>query len=383
MSSHDSHDHDHDHDHDHGHGHDHDHDHDAGADVITISIIDFLILILCILILIKFIRYTLNKENYTFGQSVNEKNNLFRIGDIISLVTIFLYGITIIIVVIHDILHFIDIGGNWNYHFDLGITQWILFLMARIMLQTSFAFKLYSTFCGSALKYHIAVYVILSVSIIALFGYGVYMTIAMGISGEIVSPLSHNFAIYLIFTGLDFMLIMVIAFLFIAKLYAVMKLMNADSPDILYNNSMMNSNKNFLNAISKYSLLTTIISIIVIIQLLSLWLISVHYDHDDEVHVEYLQHCVSTVVIFIDLICLYLSCRLTKKLYDKLCKYPHKCCNKLCEKTMLVNYTIFNQKEIELKKMQTISSQSRTSSPTATTVTTPTSIDSMPNTPTT
>ena len=80
--------------------------------------------------------------------------------------------------------------------------------------------------------------------------------------------------------------------------------------------------------------MATIISIGVIVHLFALWIISTNYDHDDEVRVEYAQHCVSTVVIFIDTICLYLSCRLSKQIYEKFCKYPHKCCTFLCDKTI-------------------------------------------------
>ena len=363
--------------HDHQNEDSHDHAHNADGDVIAISIIDFLILILCILILIHFTKYMLNKKNYNFNQSVKDKDNLFRIGDIICLTTIILYGITIIILIAHDILHFSKVDSEY-YHVDLGITQWILFLIARIMLQISFAYKLYSTFCGSAMSHNNYVYIILSVAIFGLFVYGMYIVILMGINEDILSPLSHNFTTILLFTAADFALIMVIAYLFVSKLYSVMKLMNADSSHSnTLNDNQMGNDKTFLNAISKYSLLTVIISIVVIIQLISLWFISIYYDHDEE-HTEYLQHCVSTVVIFIDVICLYLSCRLTKSLYNKICKYPHKCCNKLCKKAILINYRLFNSDEIQMRKMQTANSsqlsvQSPSPSPT---------IAEVPNTPT-
>ena len=332
-----------------------DHQHANDEDVIAISIVDFSILILCIFILIHFIKYILNKNNYNLGESLHtSKYNLFRISDIICLLAIILYFFTIIILLAHDILHFIDIDPDY-YCIQLGVSQWILFFIARVMLQASFAFKLFVTFHGSAITYNNYVYIILFTSIFCLFCYGIYIVVIMGENEEILSPLSHHYAtiLSLIFTSTDFVLIMLIAYLFISKLYVGIKLMNiTDSSDnMLCNQSMMESNKAFLNAISKYSLLTTFISIMVMTQLVTLWIISIHYDHDDEVHVEYLQHCISTIVVSIDLVCLYLSCRLTKPLYAKICKYPHKFCNKLCEKTILIKYKRFKD-EVKLRDIQ-------------------------------
>ena len=339
------------------HHDDHDHDHDHDGDLIALSIVDFLILILCIPILIHFIKYILDEKNYNFGQ-----DTLFRNGDIICFISIALYGLTIFIVVFHDILHFVDLDTViWDYHYQLGIIQWILFFMARITLHISFTYRIYSTFWASALKYNNIIYSVLYFAIICLFGYGIYIIITMWINKEILSPLSNDFTTMLIFIAADFTLIMVISYLFISKLYIIMKLhhKNTDSfDDNLSENKqiIMKSNDNFLNAISKYSLLTTIISIVVFIQLFSLWFISVYYHNDNELHVEYLKHTISTLVIFIDIICLYLSCRLSKKLFDRACKHPHKCCIKLCQKALWVNYKIFNSKDIEMQSNSNASS---------------------------
>ena len=225
MSDHDSHDHDsHDHDHDHdSHEHEHDHGHGAEADIIIISVIDIIITILCMIIVVHFIRY-LVKYNENYKSKIKDANNWFIRTDIFCLITILIYSVIIVIVVIHDILHFV--GSEGSFHFELGLTQWILFFIGRVSLQLSFLSKLYATFWGSAYKYSISILIILLILIIGLFGYGIYIVISMGIHQEVLDPLSHDFVLILIFTGLDFALIMTIAYLFVSKLYVFMKLWN-------------------------------------------------------------------------------------------------------------------------------------------------------------
>ena len=307
----------HDHEDDHHDENEHHDEHGFEVDILVISIIDFAIAILCTIMVILFLKYIFK---------VKHSDNPFKKNDILSLSSIISYTLTIYIVIVHDILHMIELDGP--FHFEFGITQWVTFFMGRILLQLSFLTKLVTVFRRSALKYHKCIPISLLILIISLFGYGVYILIIMGLNHEILSPLSHDFMTILIFVAADFATIMIITFLFLRNLYGILK----------RSNKRDKHNFQFLAAISKYSLLATIISIAVIIQFIALYIISISYHHEDEVNIEYLQHCISTVIIFIDTTCLYLSCKLAVKLYQKTCKYPHLCCTRLCQRWVKIKY---------------------------------------------
>ena len=202
-------------------------------------------------------------------------------------------------------------------------------------------FKLYTVFAGSALNYSLKVFIIFGALLFGLFGYGMYISIYMWLNHEVLSPLSHDFEQVLVFVFADFLLILSIAFMFVRKLFNLMRTIKKTSMDDSGEN-----NEPLMNAIAKYSLLTTVISIVVILQFIALFLISVYYHDEEEVHVEYLQHCISTVIIFMDTMCLYFSCKVAKGPYSKICKYPHQCYVKLCQKYMGVED---QNKKIDLK----------------------------------
>merc|ERR1711933_305137 len=85
-------------------------------------------------------------------------------------------------------------------------------------------------------------------------------------------------------------------------------------------------------------------------------LISVYYVDEEEVHVEYLQHCISTVIIFMDTMCLYFSCKVAKGPYSKICKYPHRCYVKLCEVALGVGSDKDDLEKIRLEKVASFES---------------------------
>ena len=120
---------DEDHHSDESHDHEHDHgEHASDADVVIISVVDIGILILCCMIVVHFIRYL--KENRRLSKEV--ATSLFYKADIVCLSTIVLYTIIIMILIVHDILHLIELEAR--FHFEMGITQWILFFIARTWL---------------------------------------------------------------------------------------------------------------------------------------------------------------------------------------------------------------------------------------------------------
>ena len=82
------------------------------------------------------------------------------------------------------------------------------------------------------MKYNGWIYVVLFVTMYELLCYAIFTVVILGNKGDpldkqIIVPLSHDFAtmLFLIFTAVDFTLIMVITYLFISKLYKLMKLM--------------------------------------------------------------------------------------------------------------------------------------------------------------
>merc|ERR1712045_301075 len=76
-----------------------------------------------------------------------------------------------------------------------------------------------------------------------------------------------------------------------------------------------------------------------------IFVIAAYYVHPNEINIEYLQDCTSTIAIMIDILCLYLSCRLSTRIYDVMCQCPHqKCCVLLC--TQIVRVRFKNESEM-------------------------------------
>jgi len=152
-----------------------------------------------------------------------------------------------------------------------------------------------------------------------------------------------------IYTACDVILIGILTYLFIHKLYELLLMIYDEDNNHLFKEE----NKSFLNAMAKYSLITTIIGMSLIIQFICLFVIATHYVHAEEINVEYLQHCISTIAIMIDLCCLYLSGKVAKKIFDVVCKYPHqKCCLLLCTKIIRVRF----DKETKVQMHRVVSS---------------------------
>eukprot|EP01083_Nonionella_stella_P042064 113806_1 len=331
--------------------HDHEHDeHGLEADILPISIVDILIAILCMVMIIHFVIYLKNEQR--------------TLPDIITFVTILFYFISILIILIHDILHFIEDSEvqsiEASFHLELGIVQWFVFFISRALLQFSFLCKLFAVFHGSTLKYNKNVFLMVGLYISGLLVFGIVIVIQMAVMHS-VDPTETNMQFALIYTAFDVMLIGILVYLFVRKLYNLLLMMNSvgggggGSPTSESANSPGNfpifieENKLFLGAMAKYSLITTTIGMSLIIQFVCLFIVSTHYAHANEVNIEYLQHCISTISIMIDLFCVYLSCKLSKRIYDVLCKYPHqKCCLLLCQQIVCVR--LENDSAVDISK---------------------------------